>query len=61
MPEEMLVNPCSRIHYHAPWGANWNDKTPTYTENAVCQKPPRRKSSCSKNTEVDSSAGLALN
>ena len=38
------------IHYHAPWGANWNDITPSYTENVLCQKPPTRKSSCSQTT-----------
>ena len=44
-------------------GSYWNDwgQQPRHVDHALCQKPSSRKSSCSKTTEVDSSAGLAHN
>ena len=56
------------IHYfHATThnsGLYWNDWDnfhTHHTSHTICHKTPTRKSSCSKTTEVDSSAGLALN
>ena len=56
------------IHYfhHTTWntGNYWNDWDnfhTHHTSHTICHKTPTRKNSCSKTTEVDSSAGLALN
>ena len=56
------------IHYfwHTTWntGNYWNDWDnfhTHHTSHTICHKTPSRKSSCSKTTEVDTSAEQALN
>ena len=48
------------LHYHPSWGGYWNDITPTYECDVMCQKPPTRKRSYPENTLVVSTADSAI-